>query len=80
MKEQNEKETVEIIKALDALSLALTAHDHKWTKKQRSLYEKAIHFLNFRRSAFKNAALNLAFASIQGAAFTKAASQNRTIR
>lgn len=33
------------IKALDALGLALTSHDHQWTKRERELYERAISFL-----------------------------------
>jgi hypothetical protein len=28
-------------RALDALALALVGHGHKWTKEERSLYEKA---------------------------------------
>jgi hypothetical protein len=31
-----------ILKALDALALALTEHHHQWTYEQRSLYEQAV--------------------------------------
>ena len=34
-----------IIKALDKLALALTAHHHQWTGAERRLYEKAIAIL-----------------------------------
>ena len=33
-------------KALDALALALTGHNHKWTKEERELYELAIKELS----------------------------------
>ncbi len=31
-----------VVKALDALALALTNHNHEWTNNERKLYEKAI--------------------------------------
>lgn len=31
-----------IIKALDALGLALSNHDHVWTDEERQLYESAV--------------------------------------
>ena len=34
-----------IIRALDALALALTNHKHQWTEWERKLYEKAIAIL-----------------------------------
>jgi hypothetical protein len=40
------KETKKIIvKALNALALALTDHSHQWTNEERHLYEKAIAIL-----------------------------------
>ncbi len=34
-----------IIEALDAIALALTDQNHKWTTRERRLYEKAISVL-----------------------------------
>ena len=34
-----------ITDALDKLALALVAHHHQWTNKERRLYEKAIRML-----------------------------------
>jgi len=34
-----------IADALDTLGLALVEHGHKWTRRQRQLYEQAISFL-----------------------------------
>lgn len=34
-----------VIKALDALALALTDHNHKWTNGERRLYERATKIL-----------------------------------
>lgn len=31
-----------ILKALDALGLALVNHGHQWTPEERSLYERAV--------------------------------------
>jgi hypothetical protein len=36
---------VKLIKALDKLSLALTKHNHQWTKEESRLYEEAIAVL-----------------------------------
>ena len=33
------------IEAINTLALALTEHSHQWTKKERSLYKKAMKFL-----------------------------------
>jgi hypothetical protein len=34
-----------IVKALNALALALTDHNHQWTKEERRLYERAMSLL-----------------------------------
>ncbi len=39
-----------IIHALDTLALALAAHGHQWTKRERSSYESAISFLSRKDS------------------------------
>jgi hypothetical protein len=36
---------IEAIEAINALALALTDHHHQWTKRERSLYSRAIRFL-----------------------------------
>jgi hypothetical protein len=35
-----------ITDALDALALALAAHGHEWTERERQLYETAISYLS----------------------------------
>ena len=35
----------QILKALDILAFALTDKGHKWTKEQRTAYEKAVRLL-----------------------------------
>lgn len=39
-----------IVRALDALGLALAKHDHVWSSNERQLYEGAISF-EFRRDS-----------------------------
>jgi hypothetical protein len=41
----SDKDRQEIIDTLNALALALVDHNHKWSDKERRLYEKAIRLL-----------------------------------
>lgn len=41
----NKDEKDKILKALDALALALTEHDHEWTEEESQLYVQAIAIL-----------------------------------
>ncbi len=39
------KKAPQILKALDELALALANHGHKWTRKERTLYERSVKTL-----------------------------------
>ena len=45
VKRPTQKEITIIIKALDALGSALVKHGHKWSNKERFLYEQAVYSL-----------------------------------
>jgi len=52
------EEAIIIRDALDILALALTKHVHKWTRRERRLYEKAVKIIDQQIMEVKNTQLN----------------------
>jgi hypothetical protein len=51
VKQFTEKQISVVTNALDELGLALTNHKHKWSSKERNLYERATRVLNRDKNA-----------------------------